>query len=321
MTKQKKVSNLSTPYRLISFVYFQFNNYIEALKYAEEALSLYKQIGDRVGENETLRYIGDIYCGQGDYQKGLDLYETVLTIRREIGNRAREGGAIGDIGDVYMFVGEYQTSLDLHEQSLVINLEVDYKYGQTWCYHDKGLIYFGLGDLINAKIELEKAMKLSEEIRAQDLTVLCKNDLAKILIFEGAKENAAKALALSKEAVEIAKSAHLIYGEISGFSNQALSYLHMGDEVKAKEASTIAIELLGKQKYGDILPEEILFNHSKILSAIGEVEEAKNYLQDCYQEITSKANKIKNEQFKKSFLEKVPLNKVIMYEIEKSKLP
>ena len=303
---------LSDSLRGIALVHLNRNDYPEAFKYAQDALNLYKQTGDRMGENETLRYIGDIHCGMGNYQQALEAYQEVLRIRREIGQRALEGGALGDIGDVYLFLGLYEESLELHLRSLEINEEVNYKYGQTWCHHDMGVIHLNMGALGAAREELELAILLAEEIQARNLIALSKNDLSVVLREMGGRENLETSLKLAREAAELAERFELIFGQISGASNQAMAHLRLNDIASAKEHSQRAIALLDRQGAAEVIEEEIFFNHAEILKEARETEESKNYLKKAYDEVMNKANRINDQIIRNSFLERVRVNRVII---------
>jgi len=56
---------------------------LEALKGAiakwEEALNLYREIGDRSGEARTLNHIGKVYSDWGEKQKALDYYNIITS--------------------------------------------------------------------------------------------------------------------------------------------------------------------------------------------------------------------------------------------------
>jgi tetratricopeptide (TPR) repeat protein len=275
-------------------------------------LTLYKQTGDRMGENETLRYIGDVHCGMGNYQQALEAYQEVLRIRREIGQRALEGGALGDIGDIYLFLGLYEESLELHRRSLEINEEVNYKYGQIWCHHDMGVIHLNMGNLSDAREELELAVFLAEEIQARNLVALSKNDLSVVLREIGDRESLETSLKLAREATELAERFELIFGQISGASNQAMAQLKLNDTASAKEHSQRAIALLERHGAAEVIEEEIFFNHAEILKEARETEEAKKYLTKAYDEVMNKSNRINDQIIRKSFLERVRVNRAII---------
>jgi len=298
--------------RLTALVYLNRNDYPDALTHAQQALALYKEAGDRIGEDETLRYLGDIHCGQGDYQQGLDYYLRVLQLRRETGNRAREGGALGDLGDVHLLLGNYRESLDLHRQSLAIDNEVGYKYGQAWCHHDIGVIHLNLGNTAEARLELEQALALAGELQSPNLIVLSKNDLSHTLRISGGEENLTGALRLAREATEIAERASLVFGQIIGHSYQAMARLALGDGAQASKESRTAVALLEAHGDTEALPEEIYCNHSSILLALGEADEARGWLKRAHDVIVTKAAKIRDLAFRESFLANVPLNRKII---------
>ena len=296
----------------IALVYLNRNDYGNALRYAQQALVLDREQEDPVGEQEVLRYIGDIYAGEGDYQQALTSYEQVLRIRREIGYRTLEGGAIGDIGDVYLFIGDYQRSLELHYQSLEINKEVGRKYGQTWCHHDIGVIYYSLNNLKQAVDELEIAIAMAEEIQVPQLIVLSKNDLSLVRRTQGTPESLQAALQVALEATSTSETHGLIYGEVVGYSYQAMALLAMGRLQEALEASSKAVTLLEAHGSSEVLREEILYNHSLALQNVGQTDEARKYLELAFAEIQRKADKIQSPEMRQSFLQNVHLNRTII---------
>ncbi len=296
----------------IALVYLNRNDYGHALRYAQQALALYREQEDSVGEQEVLRYIGDIYAGEGDYQQALACYEQVLRIRREIGYRTLEGGAIGNIGDVYLFIGDYPKSLELHYQSLEINQEVGRKYGQTWCHHDIGVIHYNLNNLEQAVDELEAAIAMAEEIQVPQLIVLSKNDLSLVRCAQSTPETLQVALDLSVQATNISQTHSLIYGEILGYTYQAMALMAIGRSQEALEASSKAVTLLEAHGSSEVLREEILYDHSLALQALGKSEEARRYLEFAFAEIQRKADKIQSPEMRLSFLHNVPLNRTII---------
>jgi non-specific serine/threonine protein kinase len=53
----------------------------------EEALSIYRQLGDESGEPEVLTAYGDLAYWQGDYQKALERYEEAILLNDKVGYR------------------------------------------------------------------------------------------------------------------------------------------------------------------------------------------------------------------------------------------
>lgn len=66
-------------------VYKNQRKYTEALKYYKQALTIFKEIGDRQGEAAVLNNIGTVYKNQGNQTEALKYYEAALAIFKEIG--------------------------------------------------------------------------------------------------------------------------------------------------------------------------------------------------------------------------------------------
>ena len=75
------------------------------LKYYEEGLAIYKEIGDRNGVGESLGNIGNLHSDLGRNEEALSYYEESLAIDKEVGDR--EGVAIDltSIGSIYFGSG------------------------------------------------------------------------------------------------------------------------------------------------------------------------------------------------------------------------
>jgi CHAT domain-containing protein len=69
-----------------------------ALQSWQQALEIYREIGDRAGEGAALGNLGNAYADLGQYQRAIEFYEQALAIAREIGDRAGEGRALGNMG-------------------------------------------------------------------------------------------------------------------------------------------------------------------------------------------------------------------------------
>ena len=74
---------------------------MRALDYYEQALAIYREVGDQNREATTLNNISGVHHNRGDFAAALDYYEQALPIRREVGDRAGEATALNNIGAVH----------------------------------------------------------------------------------------------------------------------------------------------------------------------------------------------------------------------------
>jgi tetratricopeptide (TPR) repeat protein len=73
------------------------SQYQIALQSFQQALEIYREIGDRRGEGTTLNNIGGIYDSLGQYPQALDFYQQALVIAKDINDRRREGTRLNNI--------------------------------------------------------------------------------------------------------------------------------------------------------------------------------------------------------------------------------
>ena len=97
------------------------------------------------GEALTLNDMGPAYAGLGQKQKALEAYNQALAIWRELGNRQGEALTINNIGRLYRDLGQHQTALDYYNQALPIWREVGNRSGEALALSDIGRAYADLG--------------------------------------------------------------------------------------------------------------------------------------------------------------------------------
>ena len=83
-----------------------------ALEKFNEALPIWREVGDRHGEAVTLNNIGAVYWSSGEMQKALEKFNESLPIRRAVGDRGGEANTLTNIGVIHRSLGEMQKSLE-----------------------------------------------------------------------------------------------------------------------------------------------------------------------------------------------------------------
>jgi tetratricopeptide (TPR) repeat protein len=117
----------------------------EVLYYFEEALRIYRDLGDRGGERTTLNNLGVVYDALGNKLLALSFYEQALDIRREVGDRRGEGVTLNNIGRVHDALERKREALSYYEQALDIRREVGDRGGEGATLNNLGLVYDALG--------------------------------------------------------------------------------------------------------------------------------------------------------------------------------
>ncbi|MFZ1110312.1 MAG: tetratricopeptide repeat protein, partial [Rhodomicrobium sp.] len=122
----------------------------QALDNFNQALDLFRQLGERNGEALVLNDTGPAYAALGQKQKALDSYNQAIALWRTLGNRQGEALTLNNIGRLYRDLGQNQTALDYYNQALPIWREVGNRSGEALALSDIGRAYADLGQAAKA---------------------------------------------------------------------------------------------------------------------------------------------------------------------------
>jgi tetratricopeptide (TPR) repeat protein len=111
---------------------YQAGKTTEALATFQQALLLFRQIGDRVNEWRSLGWMGGIYNRLGQLPKALELQQQALSITQQIGDRSGTGNSLNNIGFIYDRLGQYAKALEFYQQALAISQEIGDRAGSVW---------------------------------------------------------------------------------------------------------------------------------------------------------------------------------------------
>jgi CHAT domain-containing protein/Flp pilus assembly protein TadD len=209
---------------------YRISQFREALQSWEQALDIYREIGDRAGEGRALGNLGNAYLSLGDYQQAIDLYEQHLAIAREIGDRAGEGRALNNLGIAYRSLGDYQQAIDLYEQVLAIFREIGDRAGEGSALGNLGNAYHNLGDYQQAIDLYEQVLAIFREIgdRAGEGRAL--GNLGSAYLSLGDYQ---QAIDLHEQSLAIAREIGDRAGEGAALGNLGGAYYSLGDYQQA----------------------------------------------------------------------------------------
>jgi tetratricopeptide (TPR) repeat protein len=111
-------------------IYFFSDLQSQAAESLEEALCLYRELGDRLGEANILRSLGDVERMRSDYGAAEQLYQQALPLYRELRDRLGEAGTLKSLGDVEYGRSDYGAAEQLYRNALDIFSTIGDKYSQ-----------------------------------------------------------------------------------------------------------------------------------------------------------------------------------------------
>ncbi|MEG4519920.1 MULTISPECIES: tetratricopeptide repeat protein [unclassified Microcoleus] len=143
---------------------YKISQFREALQSWEQALTIYREIGNRQGEATSLGSLGNAYDSLGQFHRAIAFHEQSLEISREIGNRQGEAASLGTLGSAYDSLGQFHRAIAFYEQSLEILREIEYRPGEAASLASLGSAYQSLGQYHRAIAFHEQYLEISREI-------------------------------------------------------------------------------------------------------------------------------------------------------------
>ena len=147
----------------IGLVYRTLGQYPQALKYYEQALVIANEVGDKAGVGTTLGNIGEVYRNQGQYPQALKYYEQALSIAKDVGDKTGEGMVLNNIGTAYFNLGQYSQALQYYSLALIIDKKTGDKASEGITLGNIGGVYLNLGQYPQALKYSEQALVISKE--------------------------------------------------------------------------------------------------------------------------------------------------------------
>ena len=130
----------------------------------EDAMRLYQQVGDRLGEANVRKAVGDVQQFRKDMDVALGSYEEALTLFRQVGSKLGEANVLRAIGDVQQFRDEREAALGSYEQALTLFRQVGSKLGEANVLQAMGDVQQFRKDMDTALGSYEEALTLFRQV-------------------------------------------------------------------------------------------------------------------------------------------------------------
>lgn len=170
-------------YQLATNCYYR-GELLAALAYGEQALPIYRQIGNYVGQATVLRAMGLCAIELKQYDRAKGYSEQALQIERMIGNRAGEAKILVNLGAMTFEQGEYCDCEIYQEQARRLFLELGIKQGEATTLLNLGEVNRVLGNFSQAKAYLEQALLIGREIDGHGIKCTALNFLGVVANLE-----------------------------------------------------------------------------------------------------------------------------------------
>ena len=106
----------------MSLLHHQLKDYAQALTHAQQALILFEQLGDRLGQAFSQMNLGRAYSGLQEWVAAKDAYSIALTLREELGQQHLVAEVQAGLATVLWQLGDLDTAL-LLVNDVLLHLE------------------------------------------------------------------------------------------------------------------------------------------------------------------------------------------------------
>jgi serine/threonine protein kinase/tetratricopeptide (TPR) repeat protein len=220
------------------------NSLGDALRELDEALRLYRDLGNREGEATVLNAIGVVYNRQNDYEKAIEYYRASIKIKEELDDKRGIAASLGNLGLVYEIVGKRDQALEVLNRSLEIKREIGDKMGISTALNKIGQIYQSDGRFDEALANFERSCEIRREIGSKDLTASSLSDMAAVYSLMGKYD---KSIELDSMALALRQEVGDVTDQVRSLINMAGSLADRGAAPRARallnQAASMAAEL------------------------------------------------------------------------------
>lgn len=216
----------------------QQDDYISSLAFHEQALSIQRELGDKLGIASSLQSMGFAEQCRGNIPAARTFYEQGLALQREIGDRLGITYSLLYLGSVAHHLGDYEEAQSLFEQCLVIGREIDHKFCVAQVLDQLASIKKAKGHCEDAKSLYEQSLALMQELGHRGGIAEVMSHLASLAFSQG---NYEPARSLYKQSLAIRRVIGDRYGIavcLAGLGGIAVSK-------PTREQSEIGAKLLG----------------------------------------------------------------------------
>lgn len=160
------------------FLAVRQNDYVAATPLLEEALALWRELGDQAGLARTLLSFGVVAHHERDFARAEAMLQESLGLSREIGNTRGVEMALHYLGDLALDRGEHVVAVSRYEQSLALARQHGNNHGIAYALRGLGHVARARGDYVRARRLIRESLALLAVLRDRRCIPLCLEGLA-----------------------------------------------------------------------------------------------------------------------------------------------
>lgn len=202
-----------------------------ALQSWNEALELYRQSGNRIGEGRVLGNIGAVAEAVGNYPEAIAAFEDSLEVAREINDYQGIVFALNNLGHTHELLGNYEQALVYQEEALTLTQQRGDRAGEQHTLNALGILYASLGDYDRAITTYERSLELARAVGERQGEANVLGNLGNAYTERG---NYPAAIATYDEALLLLQEIGNTQGEAGVLQRLGNLYMELGNSDRAR---------------------------------------------------------------------------------------
>jgi CHAT domain-containing protein/predicted negative regulator of RcsB-dependent stress response len=285
----------------IGVTYYDLGDLQKALDYYGRALPLWDTSLEKGGKAMTLSDMGRVYDSFGQYQSALDVYDRALALSRAGRETLLEAFIVHNTAMIYGNLGEEDRALRYFNQSLDLNRRMLDRQGEAHLLHHIGEIYLSLGNTPKALEYLDPALKLSRTVKDRLGEATTLDHIGTLYNISGKRT---EALGYYTEALQIRRASGYALGEAQTLRHIADVHKSIGDERTALEFYHQSLRI--SRSIGDRREEaSALLGIANLDQERGNLAEARTRLESALSVIEPLRSEVRSEELRASYVSEV----------------
>jgi len=231
-------TGLALAFKNMGIGYYLQGKYKEAILTWQQALDVYRLLGDKSGIANMLSNQGSVYFNEGDDAKCLELHLQSLKISEQINDTLRILTSLNNIGVIYLNKeATYNKALEYFLRAFKLSTQINDLYGIGSSAANLGETYFKMGNDSTALTYLRRSEKAYQGTESLPYTL---NDIGRIYIHQKKFD---QAIAIHTEAYEYAKKLDTRLDQAQSLVGLAQAYYAKGDIAASIKAYKQSLEV------------------------------------------------------------------------------
>jgi CHAT domain-containing protein/Tfp pilus assembly protein PilF len=245
----------------------------QAVAKYEEALSVWKRLGDKREQSNCFVGIGGAYQQSSDFPKAMGAYEQALSLARDSSDRRGEAEALTSIGSVHDSLGDRPKAIQTFERVIPMWREVGYQGGETDALVDLAAVYASRSESDKAIESYGQALPIARRMGDETSQAVSLTGMGLAYDLSGDPQ---RALDSFHQGLALARKINNRRGIASTLNNLSLTYNRIGEHDRALEVLNESLRI--RREIGDRRGEAYtLTSLGRTYDLLGQPDEALAY--------------------------------------------